>query len=39
MSGCQVDVANNILVDPNGDEYQCDDTPLTPDETPQTSTW
>jgi hypothetical protein len=28
----------NILVDPNGDQYQCSDTPLTPDYTPETVT-
>ncbi|KAK8215382.1 hypothetical protein M8818_002003 [Zalaria obscura] len=35
---CQNDVANNILVDPNGDEYQCSDTDLQPDDTPEMST-
>jgi hypothetical protein len=28
----------NILVDPNGDQYECSDTPLTPDYTPETVT-
>lgn len=28
----------NILVDPNGDQYECTDTPLTPDYTPETVT-
>lgn len=27
----------NILVDPNGDQYECTDTPLTPDYTPETT--
>ncbi|KAK3638306.1 hypothetical protein LTR56_013135 [Elasticomyces elasticus] len=26
FEGCQPDVANNLLVDPNGDELQCSDT-------------
>jgi hypothetical protein len=38
FEGCQNDVANNILVDPNGDEYQCTDTPLQPDDITQLST-
>lgn len=38
FEGCDNDVANNILVDPNGDEYQCTDTPLQPDDTNQMST-
>ena len=37
-AGCQDDVANNILVDPNGDEYQCTDTDLTPPDSDQLST-
>jgi hypothetical protein len=28
----------NILVDPNGDQYECSDTPLIPDYTPETVT-
>lgn len=35
---CQNDVANNILVDPAGDQYLCSDTPLQPDDTYQMST-
>lgn len=35
----QVDVANNILVDATGDEYQCTDTDLTPADVNQVSTW
>lgn len=38
FEGCQDDTADNILVDPNGDEYQCSNTPLTPDDTPETIT-
>ncbi|KAK5116862.1 hypothetical protein LTR85_009122 [Meristemomyces frigidus] len=36
--GCQADTCDNILVDPNGDEYLCSDTNLTPDDTNQMST-
>ena len=28
----------NILVDPNGESYECSETPLTPDRNPQLST-
>lgn len=38
FEGCDNDVANNILVDPNGDEYQCTDTPLQPDDVIELST-
>lgn len=38
FEGCQSDMANNILVDPNGDQYQCTDTALQPDDTYQMST-
>ena len=38
FEGCESDVANNILVDPNGDEYQCTDTPLQPDDVIELST-
>ncbi|KAK4893905.1 hypothetical protein LTR27_007711 [Elasticomyces elasticus] len=37
FEGCQPDVANNILVDPNGDELQCSNTNLTPEDTEQLS--
>jgi hypothetical protein len=37
--GCQQDVADNILVDPNADQYECSQTNLTPDDTPELSTW
>ncbi|KAI4763402.1 hypothetical protein E4T52_04609 [Aureobasidium sp. EXF-3400] len=36
FSGCDNDTANNIIVDPNGDQYECSDTPLLPDYTPET---
>lgn len=35
FEGCDVDVSNNILVDPAGDQSECSTTPLTPDDTPQ----
>ncbi|KAF1351006.1 hypothetical protein BDV97DRAFT_294466 [Delphinella strobiligena] len=38
FEGCQNDTANNILVDPNGDEYQCTDTPLLPSDVNEIST-
>ncbi|KAG9694475.1 hypothetical protein KCU95_g5619, partial [Aureobasidium melanogenum] len=38
FEGCQNDTANNILVDPNGNEYQCTDTPLQPDDVIELST-
>ncbi|GAB7350364.1 hypothetical protein MBLNU459_g0992t1 [Dothideomycetes sp. NU459] len=38
FSGCQNDTADNIIVDPNGDQSECSDTPLIPDYTPQTVT-
>ncbi|TKA49835.1 hypothetical protein B0A49_11820, partial [Cryomyces minteri] len=38
FEGCQTDVANNILVDPNGDELQCTNTNLTPNDVDQMST-
>ena len=38
FEGCEADTANNILVDPNGEQYRCTDTPLRPDDTSQMST-
>jgi hypothetical protein len=38
FEGCQSDIANNIFVDPYGDEYQCTDTELQPDDVNQMST-
>ena len=37
--GCLNDVANNILVDPTGNELQCSNTNLQPNDTPELSTW
>lgn len=39
QTGCQNGIANNLLVDPNGDEYICSNTPLQPDDAPELSTW
>ena len=33
--GCQNDTSHNILVDPNGDQSECTETPMQPDDTPQ----
>ncbi|KAF2137676.1 uncharacterized protein K452DRAFT_301847 [Aplosporella prunicola CBS 121167] len=38
FEGCQKDISNNLLVDPSGDQIQCSDTPLQPDDTDQMST-
>ena len=38
FEGCQSAQANNILVDPNGDEHQCSDTSMQPDDTNELST-
>lgn len=35
FSGCQNDTSDNVLVDPNGNQYECSNTPLTPDDTPE----
>jgi hypothetical protein len=37
--GCSSDVANNVLVDPNGDQWECTDTQLLPSDSDQLSTW
>ena len=39
FQGCQADLAQNILVFPDGDQELCTDTPMTPDNTPQLATW
>jgi len=39
FEGCQADVANNILVDPSGNQYLCTNTNLTPSDTKEMSTW
>jgi hypothetical protein len=38
-AGCEPDVANNILIDDQGDQYECTDTNLTPSDTNELSTW
>jgi hypothetical protein len=38
FKGCEKDFATNIIVDPHGDQLQCDDTSLQPDNTYQMST-
>ncbi|CAK4020650.1 Hypothetical predicted protein [Lecanosticta acicola] len=38
FENCQDDSASNILVDPNGDEYECSGVPLQPDDTNEVST-
>ncbi|KAK0909402.1 hypothetical protein LTR91_018859 [Friedmanniomyces endolithicus] len=38
FEGCANDTSHNVLVDPNGDQYQCSMTPMTPDDTPETIT-
>jgi len=35
FTGCQPDYSDNILVDPNGNQYVCNTTPLTPSDTPE----
>ena len=39
FEGCANDTSYNVLVDPNGDQYQCTNTPLEPDDTPELTTW
>ena len=39
FEGCENDVATNFLVDPNGDQVQCSNTPMQPDDADQLSTW
>ncbi|TKA75248.1 hypothetical protein B0A55_05761 [Friedmanniomyces simplex] len=38
FEGCANDTSHNVLVDPNGDQYECSMTPMTPDDTPETIT-
>lgn len=38
FSGCQNDTADNVLVDPSGNQYECSQTPLLPSDTPETVT-
>ena len=39
FEGCQPSICQNLLVDPNGNEYECSNTELTPADTNQLSTW
>jgi len=39
FEGCDNDSSYNILVDPSGNQVQCSDSPLQPDDTPQLVTW
>jgi hypothetical protein len=39
FSGCQAVSADNVLVDPEGNQYFCNDTPMAPDKTQQHITW
>ncbi|KAF2719942.1 hypothetical protein K431DRAFT_271721 [Polychaeton citri CBS 116435] len=35
FSGCENDISHNILVDPDGDQWECSESYLQPDNTPQ----
>jgi hypothetical protein len=35
FKGCQNDNAHNVFVDPTGDQTECSETPMQPDDTPQ----
>jgi hypothetical protein len=39
FTNCNSDAAQNYLVDENGDQFECSDTPMQPGSTPETSTW
>jgi hypothetical protein len=39
FTNCNNDAAQNYLVDENGDQIECSDTPMQPGSTPETSTW
>lgn len=39
FTGCAQDSADNVLVDPFGNQYLCNTTPMTPDSTPQEVNW
>jgi hypothetical protein len=39
FTGCQADSADNVLVDPEGNQYFCNDTPMTPDNTQRQIIW
>lgn len=35
FKGCQSDSAHNVIIDPTGDQTECSETPMQPDDTPQ----
>lgn len=35
FTGCQNDTSHNVFVDPNGDQTECTETPMQPDDSPQ----
>ena len=35
FKGCQSDNAHNVIIDPKGDQTECSETPMQPDDTPQ----
>lgn len=35
FTGCEKDNAHNVFVDPNGDQTECSETPMQPDDAPQ----
>lgn len=35
FTGCQSDSAHNVFIDPTGDQTECSETPMQPDNTPQ----
>lgn len=39
FTGCTNDTSYNVLTDPRGDQRECSQTPLQPDNTPQLVTW
>jgi hypothetical protein len=38
FKGCQSDNAHNVIIDPTGDQTECSETPMQPDDTPQVIT-
>ena len=39
FTGCQNDIAYNVLRDPQGNQYECNNTPMKPDGALQNLTW
>ena len=39
FEGCTNDTSHNVLVDPQGVQYECSMTPMSPDDTPEQLTW